>query len=93
MIQRILVPVDGSEHARRALELASDLAGRYGASLTVMHVLARPGSFIPPSDLEAYSRAENVRVTEADLVRQAADQLVDEARSWAGAAGLRRSTP
>ncbi len=36
--RRILVPVDGSELSLRALELALDLARRYGSRITVLHV-------------------------------------------------------
>jgi len=41
MVKNILVPYDGSKHAETALELAADLAARYGARLHVMHVLLR----------------------------------------------------
>ena len=39
MFSRILLPVDGSEHASRAAELAGDLATKYGAEVLVLHVL------------------------------------------------------
>lgn len=37
MFRKILVGVDGSEHARRALETAINLAQRYGATLCLVH--------------------------------------------------------
>jgi nucleotide-binding universal stress UspA family protein len=39
-MQRILVALDGSEHAEKALGLASDLASKYGAELLLVHVLS-----------------------------------------------------
>jgi nucleotide-binding universal stress UspA family protein len=39
-MQRILVALDGSEQAEKALELASDLASKYGAELLLLHVLS-----------------------------------------------------
>ena len=41
MIDTILVPTDGSKHANKALDLASDLAVGYGARLVILHVLLR----------------------------------------------------
>jgi nucleotide-binding universal stress UspA family protein len=41
MIKRILVPVDGSKHSVKAVELASDLASKYDAEVTLLHVLLR----------------------------------------------------
>ncbi|MEY4581577.1 MAG: hypothetical protein RL701_6280 [Pseudomonadota bacterium] len=37
-IQKLLVPTDFSEHSAFALEWGADLAKRYGASLTLVHV-------------------------------------------------------
>lgn len=39
MIKNILVAVDGSDHAKKALSLACDLAAKYRARLTFVHVL------------------------------------------------------
>ena len=38
-MKRILVAVDGSDHARRAIELAADIAQKYGAELILVHVI------------------------------------------------------
>lgn len=55
--KNILVPVDFSEPSDRALEVASDLAKQYDASLTVLHVFDVPSAYagmdIPPIDLMA----------------------------------------
>ncbi len=41
MVETILVATDGSEHARKAVDLAADLAARYGAKVVLLHVLLR----------------------------------------------------
>jgi len=41
MIEKILVPVDGSPHSVKAVELASDLASKYDAQIILLHVLLR----------------------------------------------------
>lgn len=46
MIEKILAPIDGSEHSKRALELACDLAARYRARLHLLHVVLTPTSNI-----------------------------------------------
>jgi nucleotide-binding universal stress UspA family protein len=39
-MQMIVVAVDWSDHSERAVELASDLAAKYGAELVAVHVIA-----------------------------------------------------
>ncbi len=41
MIDTILVPTDGSAHARKAVEFASELAAKFGARVVLLHVLLR----------------------------------------------------
>ena len=38
-IKTIVVPTDGSAYADKAIDFASDLAARYGAKLTLLHVM------------------------------------------------------
>ncbi len=40
MIKTILVPTDGSEHAKKAVLLASDIAEKFDARMVVLHVLS-----------------------------------------------------
>jgi len=40
MINRILVPIDGSEYSRKALEFATDIAQRFNASVVLVHVVS-----------------------------------------------------
>jgi len=51
-MQKLLLAYDGTEHSRRALELAVVLCHKFGASLTVVSVVpTRPGrSVIDPWD-------------------------------------------
>ncbi|MFH0748559.1 MAG: universal stress protein [Candidatus Bathyarchaeota archaeon] len=39
MFKKILVPIDGSDHARKALEYALDLAEKYQADLEMLNVV------------------------------------------------------
>jgi nucleotide-binding universal stress UspA family protein len=40
MIKRILVALDGSDHANKALDLACEVASKFGAELIAVHVIA-----------------------------------------------------
>jgi nucleotide-binding universal stress UspA family protein len=44
MIKTIIVPTDGSDHATKAIDLAADLGGKYGARVIVLHVLLSDAS-------------------------------------------------
>ncbi len=44
MFKSIVVALDGSQHSNAALEAACDLAAKYGARLTLTHVLLRYAS-------------------------------------------------
>ena len=39
MIKRVLVALDGSDHANKALDLACEMASRFGAELLAVHVI------------------------------------------------------
>ncbi|MEM3623388.1 MAG: universal stress protein [Candidatus Bathyarchaeia archaeon] len=42
MIKKILVAIDGSEHADKALDFALDLAEKYSATVTIINVFQAP---------------------------------------------------
>ena len=76
MIRKILVPIDGSTHAWKALDLAADMAQQHGARLIVLHVV----QFEPlPDALRAFAQAERVSVEEEEgryiYARSLGDQL------------------
>lgn len=53
MAKKILVPLDGSDHANRALEYAFDLAQKYGAEVLILSVV-QYGPFLPEVATTSY---------------------------------------
>jgi nucleotide-binding universal stress UspA family protein len=81
MIKTILVATDGSDHAGKAVDLAADIAGKYGARLVLLHVLLRDAS---AGDVLAMPLAKALSdEVKAELERLAAAPI--EAAAAAGA--------
>jgi nucleotide-binding universal stress UspA family protein len=80
---KMLIAVDGSEHARRAIEAAGRLAKQMQSAqvvlLNVSDALVYYGE-LPPFDIEAVERAQ----------RRHQDQLLTEAEAQARACGLQQ---
>ena len=55
MIKKILVPTDGSGHAEKAVNYASDLALKYDAGLYLMHAVQESKI---PDGFEEFLKAE-----------------------------------
>ena len=67
MIETILCPSDGSDHAGRAVAFAIDLAKRYDARLILAHVLLRQAD---ADELRAFAEVEGLTKTVAPEVRR-----------------------
>lgn len=93
MTKNILVAVDGSDNAERAVAVAADLAQKYDAQLIAVHVMrdnARDGSL---PDLRDYEKMEHVEVSERSMLQSKADQILSHAEMRARATeGVRIET-
>ncbi len=77
MLKNILVPVDGSEHALKAMELASDLAEKYDGDLTVLHVTSKAIS----EEFEAFIEVEYTvkeKKNMGDVLEKIGKKLINE---------------
>lgn len=74
-IERILVPVEYSEHCHRVLAYALFLAERLGASVDVLHVWDRP-AYVP--DTIMVGKAGEATRSLAELIRDNAEQEMTE---------------
>jgi nucleotide-binding universal stress UspA family protein len=90
MFTRILVAVDGSAHANRAVDCAANLANKYGAELILLHVMASLGSARIPPDLYDLARIEHIEATEADLLRRVAENILQAADMRARGQGTKQ---
>jgi nucleotide-binding universal stress UspA family protein len=85
MSGRILVAVDGSEHAFRALDVACGLASAENKHLRLVHVVPNTGM---PEGLKRFAAAEHVRESPEFLYESAvADSILNTARGQAISAG------
>lgn len=80
MLNKILVPVDGSAHSIKAVELAADIAAKYDAEIILLHVLLRghvPAGLRKALDVElsrAKSRPENLVVIPQEIMARVEDK-------------------
>lgn len=80
MLRQILVTSDGSDRAGRAVAFAGDMAGRYGAALTVLHIRVGDNPVPRPElDKQAAAAGATVAVVEdaapAEAICRYADQI------------------
>jgi nucleotide-binding universal stress UspA family protein len=88
MFAHLLVPVDGSEHAGRAVDVACALAKSEGAKLTLLHVMSQTGRDRVPPELETFSEIEQVKVTERDLIERVGREILTRAQRRAADNGI-----
>lgn len=75
MFKHVLVAVDGSAHADHAIERAADLALRYQAKLTALHVVRHPHVREALEELGELERIEHVEFNEHDVLELAAKKI------------------
>ena len=68
-----------SDHAAKAVEVASDLASRYDATLTIIHAMARAGAWRVPEELRDFARMEHVDITENEILSGVAEEILNTA--------------
>ena len=85
MIKKILAAVDGSEHAWKALDLASDIAKQHRARLIVLHV-------VPFESVREFAKAEGLALEEETArfhsARTLGDRLTRSAEAHSKEKGL-----
>ena len=78
-MDRILVAVDGSSAALKAVDLAADLANKYNAELVLLTVVPHLSPGVDPA-FEEYARVEHIHVPATELALAAAESVLDGAR-------------
>ena len=78
MFEKILVPVDGSQHARYAVEMAIDLAKCHGSSIYLLHVIR---DLSLPKEILAMIKAGEVTQSRTEILQDSAEIILENATS------------
>lgn len=85
MFDKVLVPVDGSEHADRAVETAIKLAQCYGSEVFLLHVIRDLS--LPKEILEMIAAGE-ITAPRMQILQDSADIILSKARQKMEQAGI-----
>jgi nucleotide-binding universal stress UspA family protein len=86
MIRKILVTTDGSDHAKRAIAYAGDIASKYEATLYLVHVI----SFSQSTALAGRHLSEAGMGTLRKQIKRAGEDIIREAEAAARTQGVKR---
>jgi nucleotide-binding universal stress UspA family protein len=87
MVRKILIPVDGSEHSKKAIEFAADVSQKFDSELYLIHVVADKN--IPPEILE-YIESEKIEGALGKVsARLISEGIMKAAQNQAKATGLK----
>jgi nucleotide-binding universal stress UspA family protein len=82
LFEKILVPLDGSEHSIRALKIAVQVAKEFGGSITLIHVYTVSPFVITPTQVYKYIQA----------VRKLGSSILEEGKYLVKAEGVQVET-
>ena len=85
MFEKILVPVDGSRHARYAIEMAVELAQCHGSAVYLLHVIR---NLSLPQEILAMIKAGEVTESRTEILQTSAEIILDNAREKFAEAGV-----
>lgn len=85
MFEKILVPVDGSKHARCAIEMAVELTKCHGSFVFLLHVIP---DLSLPQEILTMIRAGEVTASRLEILQDSADIILENARKKFEEAGL-----
>jgi len=84
MFSKILVAVDGSSFAERALKCAVDMSKKYNSELIIVHVVLRRFYAVTPSEAGVLATTVFVKEMEAE-----GREIMNKAEAYAKAEGVR----
>ena len=79
MLKHIVVPVDGSDQAKRAVASAAELSQLAGAKLTLINVIAKHAHSYLPDNLRSFDEVEHVAYTEEDQLMSVSAAILRDA--------------
>jgi nucleotide-binding universal stress UspA family protein len=88
VIKNIVLAIDGSSHARNALAVAIDLASKYEAQLTLVHVLTNDH---PPEEFARMAEVENLSDSSRPKAKAREDTFLAVGHFIRGASGAKES--
>jgi len=90
LINKILVPVDGSESSTKAAEYAIDIAKKRKAKLIAVHIMHLPAYALTPTPIEGMPTPAitTIPLTVSDKERKMVESYLNKIREMAEKAGV-----